>query len=363
MALKYSRYVYTACFIVPVLFNIMLLVPFSRNRGTVIPLTFRTCFNEWGALRTLYETAPLPLMWQNISAIIWCPLGSDTSPQCRCFRDYFEFTYLPDAQNKSFTRQQLGEKHGRGAVMDCLRFRPSWRKETCGQFCRLHVSTPVILFCLYMLFFFAKLIERKNSFMGIAAQLLPPALALITIITQLAIENVGGILSSLSVISSYMESIYVSRDDVTLEQVFWSYHRYLCGAMAVWAAVTHQARDVYQVIMYGVSGFTAGLLAYMVFLIKSGRPCRRNQQICITVWLGICAVAGMFMIVIQQHWYAQSTQASSMASVVCLFICIFQCLFQTPYDVAPVSLHVLLSLTVLFISFWAVVSDTWEGVS
>jgi len=212
-----------------------------------------------------------------------------------------------------------------------------------------------------MLFFFSKLIERKNAFMSVAAQFLPPALALITIITQLAIENVGGILSSLSVISSYVESIYVSRD-VTLEQVFWSYHRYLCGAVAVWVAVTHQARDVYQVIMYGVSGFTAGLLAYMVFLLKSGHPCKRNQQTCIIVWLGICAVAGMFTIVIQQHWYAQSTQASSMASVVCLFVCIFQCLFQTPYDVAPVSLHVLLSLTVLFISFWAVVSDTWEGM-
>jgi hypothetical protein len=82
-------------------------------------------------------------------------------------------------------------------------------------------------------------------------------------------------------------------------------------------------------------------------------------HICITVWLGICSITGMFVVVIQQHWYYQSSQKSSLASVVCLVISLCQCLFQTPYDVAPVSLHVLLSLTVLLVSFWAVTVDTW----
>ena len=358
MTLKYSKYVLNSCFFIPVIFIVLLYIPFSKNRDSVIPLTFRTSFNEWGILKALYENALVPLTWSDISSVVWCPFGSDTSPQCGCFRDYYEQTYLPDTHNTTQTPKQLGEKHGRGAVTECLRFRPSWRKETCGQFCRLHICTPVILSCLYMLFFFSKLIETDNTFMLTAATVVPPVLALLTITTQLALENVGGILSSLSVLSSYTESIYVSRD-ASLEQVFWSYHRYLCGAVAVWAAVTHQARDVYDVGMYGVSGFTAGLLAYMVYLIKSGRPCRQSQGTCITIWLGICAVAGMFVIVIQQHWYSHSLQKSSIVSVVCLLICMCQCLFQTPYDIAPVSLHVLLSLIVLSISFWAVVVDTW----
>lgn len=360
MFVKYSLYVLNACFFIPVLFTVLLFIPFLTNRNVVIPLTVRSSFNEWGSLQTLYEAAPSPLTWQNISAVVWCPWGVGTSPQCRCFWDYYEKTYLPDVLNQSFTFKQLGDKHGRGAVMSCLRFRASWRKETCGPFCRLHVCTPVMLSCLYMLFFFSKLVKDDNSFTGIAATTLPPVLALAVIIIQLALENVGGIISSLSILSSYVESIYVSRD-ATLEQVFWSYHRYLCGAMAVWAAVTHQARDVYNVVMYGLSGFTAGLLAYMVFLIKSGQPCKRSPYTCIIVWLGICAVAGMFVIIIQQHWYTHSLQNSSMVSVVCLLICLCQCLFQTPYDIAPVPLHVLLSLTVLCISFWGVITDTWGG--
>jgi ABC-type transport system involved in cytochrome c biogenesis permease subunit len=162
------------------------------------------------------------------------------------------------------------------------------------------------------------------------------------------------------VLSAYVESVYVSKN-ATLEQVFWSYHRYLCGAIAVWAAVTHQARDILDAGMYGMFGFTAGLLAYMVFLIKQGHPCRTNLHTCIVVWLGICAVVGTFVMAIQQHWYTRSTQRSSAASVVCLLISLCQCLFQTPYDIAPVALHVLLSLTVLCVSFWAAVVDTWEG--
>ena len=360
MPAKYSQYILNSCFFIPVVFTVMLFIPFSKSRNSVIPLTFRTSFNEWGKLRTLYENAPTPLKWSDISSVTWCPLGPDTSPQCRCFLDYFENTYSPDALNTDITAKQLGQRHGKGVVMECLRFRPSWRKETCGQFCRLHVCTPVILSCLYMLFFFSKLISPDGSPMAIAAAYLPPILALAAIITQLALENVGGILSSLSIISSYTESIYVSRD-ATLEQVFWSYHRYLCGAVAVWAAVTHQARDVYDVAMYGMFGFTAGLLAYMVFLVKAAQPRKQSLHTCITVWLGICAVAGMFVVIIQQHWYSHSQQRSSVVSVVCLVICLCQCLFQTPYDIAPVSLHVLLSLTVLLASFWAVVVDTWEG--
>ena len=202
MHAKYDSYILNVCFAVPVLFSVALFIPFVRSRSAVIPLTVRTSFNEWGALRTLYETAPTPLTWRNISAVVWCPSGAGTSPQCRCFRDYFENTYLPDTRNESLTPKRLGEKHGQGVVMDCLRFRFSWRKETCGPFCRLHVCTPVMLSCLYMLFFFSKLIARDNSIGGVAAQLLPTVLALAAIISQLAWENVGGILSTLSIISS-----------------------------------------------------------------------------------------------------------------------------------------------------------------
>ena len=361
MALKtlnLTQIILNLCFLVPVILVLLLLVPFCSNRSAVIPLTIRTSFNEWGRLRRLYETSGPALSWANISSVVWCPLGVRTSPQCGCFLDYFEKTYLPDTTNKNMTVKQLGEKHGSGAVMECLRFRSSWRKETCGQFCRLHVSTPVILSCLYMIFFFSKLITVDYSAMGLAAVYLPPVLAISVVIIQLALENTGGILSSLSIISSYMESVYVSRD-ATLEQIFWSYHRYLCGAVAVWAAVTHQARDIYDVVMYGLSGFTAGLLAYMIFLVKSGKQCRRRLHTCIIVWLGICVVAGMFVIIIQQHWYTHSQQMSSVASVVCLIICLSQCLFQTPYDISSVSLHVLLSLIVLVVSFYAVVVDAW----
>jgi hypothetical protein len=324
----------------------------------VIPLSVRTSFNGWGKLRTLYETAPVPLNWTNISSVVWCPDGFGESPQCECFRTYYEDKYLPDVRNSSLTTAQLGKKHGQNAIMDCLRVRPSWRKETCGQFCRLHISTPVILMCMYMIFFFSKLVLNEETFISSASVYLPPLLALTTIITQLGMENVGGILSSISVASSYIESIYVSRD-AKLDQVFWSYHRYVCGAVAVWAAVTHQARDLYDVFMYGLFGFTAGLLAYTVFLVKAGLRGKQEIQICIVVWLGICSVAGVFVIAIQQHWYSNSRQKSSLVSVVCLVICLCQCLFQTPYDIAPVSLHILLSITILLCSVWAVMVDTW----
>ena len=355
--MTYTRAVIQLCFAIPVVYTAVLMYPFINNRDTVIPLTFRTQFNKWGELRKLYETHQYPLSWPDIESVVWCPMGPETSSQCGCFKDYFETTYLPDLLDTNLTETDLREKHGQGAVMDCLRHRPSWRKETCGAFCRLHVSTPVILSCLYMLFFFSKLVMSDIAAVRIAAAYIPSILALIAIVMQLAVEKTGGIISSLSVISSFMESLYVSRS-VTMEQVFWSYHRYLCGAMAVWAAVTHQARDIYNVGMYGVFGFTAGLLAYMVFLIKSGKPCRSNFHTCITVWLGICSVAGMFMIVIQQHWYSNSSEISSVVSVVCLVICLGQCLFQTPYDIAPVSLHVFLSMIILTISFSAVMIDT-----
>jgi hypothetical protein len=353
-----TQSILNACFTVPVLYTLLLYIPFSGSRGSVIPLTYRTPFNEWGKLRNLYENAPAPLSWSDISAIVWCPLGNETSPQCGCFRDYYEDTYLPDAQNASITPKELGMKHGSPAVMECLRFRTSWRKQTCGQFCRLHIGTPVILSCLYMLLFFSKLVKSDYEIIKWGAQYAPGVLAFVTVILQLAFEVSGGVLSSLSVVSAFTESIYVSRS-ATLEQVFWSYHRYLCGAIAVWAAVTHQARDVYSVVMYGMYGFTAGLLAYMVYLVKSGQPCKANVHTCITTWLGICAVVGMFVTVLQQHWYSNSQLKSSMVSVVCLIVCLAQCLFQTPYDVAPVSLHVLLSLIVLSLSFWAVMADTW----
>jgi hypothetical protein len=211
-----------------------------------------------------------------------------------------------------------------------------------------------------MIFFFSKLGDGRDTYSEWGFMYIPPILAATVIISQLAMENVGGILASLSILSAYTESVYVSRG-ATLEQVFWSYHRYLCGAMAVWAAVTHQARDVYSVGMYGLAGFTAGLMAYMIFLIKSEQPCKGSRHTSITVWVGICVVSAMFVIVIQQHWYDSSLQRSSMASVVCLLICLCQCLFQTPYDIAPVPLHVLLSLTVLCVAFFGAVSDTWEG--
>lgn len=359
MSLPSAQVIFNLCFVVPVIYTVFLIFPFTVSRGSVIPLTYRTSFNDWGRLRHLYETAQVPLLWSNVSEIVWCPLGPNTSPQCDCFRDYYEKTYVPDTLNANLTVNALGAKHGQGAVMDCLRRRPSWRKDTCGQFCRLHISTPVILSCLYMILFFSKLVDSDNKLVSIGAVYAPDILTLLVIVLQLAFEMSGGVLSSLSVISAYAESLYVSRATVTVEQVFWSYHRYLCGAIAVWAAVTHQARDVYTVAMYGVYGFTAGLLAYMVFLIKSGRPCKTNLHTCITVWLGICAVAGTFVIVIQQHWYSNSKFKSSMVSVVSLVICLCQCLFQTPYDIAPISLHVVLSITVLTLSFWAVTFDTW----
>ena len=152
--MKYTRAVIQLCFTVPVVYAVVLLYPFFNNRNTVIPLTFKTQFNKWGEVRNLYETHPYPLSWSDIEAVVWCPMGRDTSPQCGCFKNYHETKYLPDLLDSNLTETELREKHGRGVVVDCLRHRPSWRKETCGPFCRLHVSTPITLSCLYMLFFF-----------------------------------------------------------------------------------------------------------------------------------------------------------------------------------------------------------------
>jgi len=348
------------CFFPPIFLVTLLFIPFFGRRFAVIPLTVRTSFNKWGEMRTLYETSPRGLTWNNVSSVVWCQAGGDTSPQCRCFKRYFDEKYLPDALNLSLSLERIGEKHGRGVVMECLRSRSSWRKETCGQFCRLHLCTPVMLSCLYMILFFSRLMGEFSWWEVVLSVYLPPVLALVFVVSQLAIENVGGILASLSILSAYTESVYVMHG-ATLEQVFWSYHRYLCGAIAVWAAVTHQARDVFNVGMYGLFGFTAGLLAYTIFLTKAGRPCKANAHIAITMWLCILAVSATFLVVIQQHWYESSSQMSSLVSVVCLLVCLCQCLFQTPYDIVPVPLHVLLSLVVLCVAFYGAVYDTWVG--
>jgi hypothetical protein len=209
---------------------------------------------------------------------------------------------------------------------------------------------------LYMVILFSTLSRFSLSWF-------PIILAVTAIVLNLALDQDGGIVSSLSVLSVIADLFFLRPTIPWDSQIFWSYQRFLCSALAVWAAVTHQARDIYLVAAYGVLGFFAGFMSYAIYLVKLGVPCRHSGSVCLYLYLGIGAVTACFVILVQQNWFDGAGLWSTSLSVPLLFVALFQCLSQTPYHAPPVQLNIWISIALLVCGSLATVSDLLNGAS
>ena len=344
------------CFGVSTAFTITLLTLFVIRRDAHVPLSYRSMFDGWGDVRKLFLDARSPVTQAQLDSVTWCPRGQQTSSQCGCFQDYLNQRYLPDVAVRWNTTisttliTQIGQNHSDGILNSCLRKRPSWRKESCGNFCSVHLSTPILLSNLYMCILFSTISQYSLPW-------LPLLLSVLTIGLSLGLDHDGGVVSSLSVLSVITDLYIFGPKKPWDSQIFWSYHRFLCSALAVWAAVTHQARDIYLVAAYGLLGFFAGFMSYAVYLVKLGVPCRHSGSVCLYLYLGIGAVTACFVILIQQHWFSGGVMYSSSVSVPLLCGALIQCLGQTPYHAAPIQLNLIISLALLVFGSLAVISD------
>ena len=371
------------CFELSTAYLAILLILYTLRRECTIPLAYSTMFNNWGAVRSLFLNSPAPVTWPALDNLLWCPEGVHSSPQCACFQDYYNNTYWPDVlarglasgsnSNNSINLSNsndpatalaaLGQKHSDGIVYGCMRHRPSWRKASCGDFCRVHLSTPVLLASFYMSILFSGVTFYSNPVMRTLACSAPLVLGLCIIGLHLALDRTSGIISSLSVLSVMLEAYYLGPVPPWKSVVFWSYHRFLLGALAVWAAVTHQARDIYLVMAYTFLSFFAGFMAYTMYLIRQGRPGAHSGVICMYVYVGIGAILACFVLLVQQNWYWDSPLWSSVVSPIALGLALVQCLSQAPFGLVPLNVNLVSSLSLLTAAFVAVTVDMVGGGS
>lgn len=350
------------CFEISLIFSVFLAcVYIVKHDEALIPLTLRFHFHRWGELQNLYRGNPKNLTFQYISdSVLLCPKIAENVPQCQCMKNYHNTIYVNDALTWNVSVNgswaSLGEIHAKAIVSTCLRKRPPYQKESCGEFCRIHLVTPVLLMSVYMSIFFSKICKYESYFMCLVTDVIPYVLGIFVIIIQLALERSGGILASLSMVAVLIELNYIwfCASDA---QVFWNFQRFFCSALAIYAAVTSQARDLVQVFSYAMLGFFVGLLSYMVFLIKQGCPCKYDSSVCLHMWIGVCAITSSFVILEQQSWYTDSPMRSSVISNLCLILACCQSFFLTPYYSAPMILQIGFSFVILSLCFGAVVLD------
>lgn len=364
------------CFEVSSIFTVVLLSLYITKRDFTIPLSVSSAFDNWGGVMRLFENAASPVRYEDLLSQLWCPSGAHSSPQCHCMLDYHSRVYWPDVVSQNLTQYltrepllpdaaalfvRLGQNHSEGILRSCLRFRPSWRQESCGDFCRIHLATPVLLASLYMTVIFSCVAHYRSRTLYWLKSVVPLTLAALTLISQLILDRTGGIISSLSIVSVVVECYYLGPSPPWRMQVFWSYHRFFIASLAVWVAVTHQARDVYLVASYAMLGFFAGFMAYAVFLIKQGAPGRHSGANCLLLFIGIGVVCACFVMLIQQHWYGSSPMWSSLAAPVVFVFALAQCLLQTPFSVVSISVNLLINLILLSVSVASVAADLTKG--
>ena len=349
--------------IVSTIYTVILLVFYATQRHATIPLSHRTYFDDWGGLRALLSASAdtnASVTWEELDAVIWCPHGRRSSPQCGCFHDFYHQTYtrgIESVRVGNTTWAQIGTTYADEVVDSCLRARPTWRKDTCGEFCKVHLSTPIILACLYMSLFFSVRSRFAMPVFQLAAAWVPVVLAVCTIVLQLYYDRTGGIVSTLSILSVLIEYFYIG-PNVELDQLFYCYQRFACAALAVWVAIAHQARDIYLVTAFAVLGFFAGLVAYVTFLVRRGSPCRHDDSICQYNFLAVFVTLAAFILLIQQSWYTDSPMWSSQVAPCVFLVALVLCLDQTPFGrIGSASLNTSISLILLSLAFAAVLAD------
>ena len=395
------------CFVVSSVYTIVLLSLYVVKRNASIPLTYRKSFNDWNAVQNVLRDHPIDngmTLWPNISDIMWCSVSKDltsrlrVSQQCSCVYNFLNTIYaqniihyynnsetlaqiaannewitasyflntLQNLQNTSFKSfdanprfystliSEFKETQAKSLLDSCLRTRSTWFKDTCS-YCNVHLAVPVIIASLAM----SVLLSRVAEFHSLTAQNIayyfPILLALAVSGCIIGYDLVAGIPAALTAISILIEASYTCKctDDIN---VYWSYQRFFIGAIAIWAAITQRARDVYLSASYGAMGFYIGLLAYTICLTRLKRSpllmCSNSYA-----WLGVCAIAASFILLIQQNWYDSSPFYSSVVSVVCLMTACAQCMSLVPGMWYSETLQVLVGLVLLTVCFITVTCD------
>ena len=342
------------------LYAVALLAIYVIKRDADIPLTYRTAFSDWPTLKNYLQNNATTVSWPALANIAWCP-NISTSQQCSCFYAFYKTVCIPSAAayragaGGSTAFQQLGQNLSSGIVDSCLRQRPTWRKDTCDGICKVHLVTPVLMLCLGASLFFSRVSIYDNHTLSLVAFYGPIALGILTIVLQLVLETLAGLLVSLSILGMFVEISYIPPCEEGAA-VFWSYQRYLVAVLAVWAAVTHLARDLYLVPSYGLLGFILGVCCNYERLIAVCTTPRR-RALGLYLWVAMCCIAGCFVLLVQQNWYSQTQVRSGVVSVVALITLCAQCLVS--YTPRLDLLHMTVTLLVVTACF---ASASWDAL-
>ena len=147
------------------------------------------------------------------------------------------------------------------ALHSILYFITSW------HFCSVHIEVPVMPLCLFASLFFSRVVKCESHALNTTAYYAPIVLAVVVIVFMLFEDLAGGVITSLTVLCALFEVNYVPpcAGDIV---VFWNCNCFLISAVAVWAAVTHEARNLYLVPSYCTLGFILGIFAYYECLAR-----------------------------------------------------------------------------------------------
>ena len=321
--------------------TVVLLVLYTTKRNANIPLTYLTPFSDWSAIHSVFLSNVTYVRtnsgcqltnpsWALLAGAAWCVRPAD-SPQCACLYNYYHTgyqRYLEAFDASNLTLDQFYRAGYQGAVTACLRERPTWRKDTCSTVCSVHLATPVMLFCLFASLFLSRVSEYESHSLNLLAYYAPPLIAVLVFILLLVMDGAAGLFACLTILFVLLEVSYI-RPCSDSTAVYYSYQRYLLGTLASWAAVTHQARDLYLAPAYGALGFFVGTFAYYSHLVAPFRS-RITRTLSICLWVGSGAVLGCLVLLVQQNWLRSSPVASSAVSVAALFLVLAPCVFECP---------------------------------
>lgn len=363
--------IFRVCFELSTVYTIFLTVLFFVKKSHVIPLTYRSTVYQWGALQTLMKESPLQLDSARFETALadWCPQTNPStqtpisviSPQCSCIREYQgkfasnAATFLSGGGPKDLVA--LGELQSKGVVDACLGKRTTWRRKTCDHFCQVPLMVPVLVSCLCMSLFFSRVVDYSSFAVAMVATYLPLLLAVLVITASFVWDPLGAIPFVLTVLSMLMEMAF-THQCVQDAKSYWSFQRFFMGSLAVWAAISHQGRDLYVVTSYAVLGFFAGMLAYAQYILRHKQCCNaRLRVVSIYIWVGVCVISTCFFLLVQQHWYPESPVWSSAVSIACLGFTCLQCIAMAPGLYPPSAVQVMIGFSLLSVSVLAVAVD------
>ena len=364
-----SKTLIHTCFELSTLYTMVLLILFMVKKDFIIPLTYRSPTYKWGDLQKLVRDNPLAVPQHDMDVLLsdWCPVNSGhfiatpVSPQCSCIRN-FNITFMKNSEvfrggGGPKTLVELGNIQAKGILDACLGQRATWRRNTCAHFCQIHLAVPVLVASLCMSLFFSRITKYHSKVMQMFSAYFPIFLAALVIALNFLADVLGAIPAVLTIISALTE-MAISCSCIEDARVYWSFQRFFMGSIAVWAAVTHQGRDLYVVSSYGVLGFFVGMLAYTEFIMRFKQGCNaRMRVVSIYVWVGICVITACMFLLVQQHWYPGSPVWSSLVSVICLAVTCLQCVSLVPGVWSSDSLHTCIGLSLLTASVFTVSVD------